>query len=197
MHKVSLDQKLKFLAELDKLKQVMRVNLLQDGSRRENTAEHSWHMSLMVILLAEYAAEPIDVLKAVKMALIHDVVEIDAGDTYAFDAEAHNDKEDREQRAAERLFGLLPEPESSEFRILWEEYEALRTPESRFVQAMDRLSPFMQHMGNQGKTWREKKMTKKLLMTRMQTIYDYCPNLASFMEDSINAALAKGWLSQE
>lgn len=190
----SLKQRIQFAAEIDRLKHVLRVNLLQDGSRRENTSEHSWHMSILTVMFADYAEGSIDLLRAVKMALIHDIVEIDAGDTYAFDKVAHNDKWEREKKAADRLFGLLPKSLSDEFHALWLDYENLSSPEAKFVAAMDRLSPLLQHLGNQGKTWKEKKMTRSLLMTRMADLIRYCPKLKQFLEESLDTAVANGWL---
>ncbi len=187
-------KRIQFAAELDRLKHVLRVNLLHDGSRRENTAEHSWHMSVLAITFADYAEEKIDLLRALKMSLLHDVVEIDAGDTYAFDHAGHNDKFEREHKAAERIFGLLPMPLQKEFKDLWLDYENLGTPEARFIAAMDRLAPLLQHLGNEGKTWREKKMTRTLLMTRMNDLVRYCPKLKGFLEESLDHAVAKGWL---
>lgn len=190
----SLKKRIQFAAEIDRLKQVLRVNLLQDGSRRENTAEHSWHMSVLTIMFADQAEEKIDLLRAVKMALLHDVVEVDAGDTYAFDKDANNDKWEREKKAADRLFGLLPKSLGDEFHNLWMDYEELSSPEARFIAAMDRLSPLLQHLGNQGKTWKEKKMTRSRLMTRIGDLARYCPKLKPFVEESLDTAVANGWL---
>lgn len=190
----SLKKRIAFAAEIDQLKQVLRVNLLHDGSRRENTAEHSWHMSVLAIMFADYAEEKIDLLRAVKMSLIHDVVEIDAGDTYAFDTAGHDDKWEREKKAADRIFGLLPKQLSDEFHALWIDYENIASPEARFITAMDRLSPLLQHLGNEGKTWKEKKMTRSLLMTRMDALIQYCPKLKPFLDESLDNAIANGWL---
>lgn len=189
-----LKRKLSFLNELDALKRVLRVNLLQDGSRRENTAEHSWHMGVMAFVLSDYAPAGMNLLKAMKMALIHDVVEIDAGDTYAFDEKGYLDKEHRETRAADRLFSLLPEPLNKELRDLWAEFEESKSPEARFVAALDRLSPFQQHLGNQGQTWKEKSMSVSKLLTRIGVVKDFCPSLWPYMEEQIGEAVKKGWL---
>lgn len=150
-----LRQQLAFLAEVDRLKTVLRRNTLIDGSRRENSAEHSWHISLMALVLAEYANEPIDVFRVVQMLLIHDVVEIDAGDTFTYDPAANADKAEREQAAADRLFALLPPDQAASFRALWDEFEAAETPEAKFAQALDRLQPvFLNYLCNGG-TWTE------------------------------------------
>lgn len=189
-----LERKLSFLDELDALKRVLRVNLLQDGSRRENTAEHSWHMAVMAVVLSDYAPPGMDILRALKMALVHDVVEIDAGDTYAFDDKAYLDKEHREQLAADRLFKLLPQPLDRELRALWDDFEEGLSPEARFINALDRLSPFQQHLGNEGKTWKEKSMSVSKLLTRIGSVKDDCPSLWPYMEEKIAEAVKKGWL---
>ena len=192
-----MEKQISFIQEVDKLKHVLRINRLSDGSRRENTAEHSWHLSLMVMTLSDYAEGLIDITRALKIAIIHDIVEIDAGDTYAFDTEGHKDKHEREQKAAKRLFGLLPPEQEKEYRDLWEEYEETKTNESRFVAALDRLNPFMQHMGNRGLTWKEKKMSRSKLMTRMKDVEDYCPKLQKFMHSQIQKAIDNGWLLKD
>ncbi len=123
-----LSKQIAFIVEIDRLKSVIRRSILVDGSRRENSAEHSWHLAMMACILAEYTAEEIDLLHVIKLVLLHDIVEIDAGDTYAYDSQGYEDKAEREQRAAERLFGLLPEEQGREFRELWEEFEAVQSP---------------------------------------------------------------------
>ena len=155
-----LDRQMQFLAELDKVKQIVRRTLLMDGSRYENDAEHSWHMALMAAMLSEYApaageGQKLDVLKAVKMCLIHDVVEIDAGDAYAYDPAALVGQADRERRAAERIFGLLPEDQGGELRALWEEFEAQATPAAQYAAALDRVQSVLNNYHSQGKSWRE------------------------------------------
>ncbi len=135
-----LDRQLQFIIEIDKMKQIFRRTLLTDGSRQENDAEHSWHLSIMAVLLSEYSAvRDIDLLRVIKMALIHDLVEIDAGDTYCYDEKGYEDKEEREKKAAARLFSLLPEDQAAEIWELWREFEELSTPESRFAACMDRF----------------------------------------------------------
>lgn len=138
-----LDQQLAFILEIDKLKEVLRQTRLITGERRENSAEHSWHIALLAILLAEYANTPVDVLRVVKMLLIHDIVEIDAGDTFAYSAVPKAEQALREQLAAQRIFGLLPPDQEEEFVALWEEFEAGATPEAQFAHALDRFMPFL------------------------------------------------------
>lgn len=198
MQNLALFSKLSFLVEIDKLKQVLRVNRLGDGSRRENTAEHSWHIAMLAMTLAEHSGfDHLDLLKALKMALLHDIIEIDAGDTYAFDLAAHHDKDEREEAGARRIFGLLPEPLAAEFHKLWREFEDSKTNEARFIKAVDRMSPFMLHMANSGMVWQERGMTKSLLLTRMGEVRELCPSFFPYIERSIQEALERGWLSPE
>ncbi len=152
-----LRQQLAFLMEIDRLKEVLRQTYLTTESRRrENSAEHSWHLALMAMVLAEYADEPArDMGRVIKMVLIHDLVEIDAGDTYIYDTQAQARKLSEERRAAERIFGLLPSDQAEEFRALWEEFEARETPEARFAAALDRLMPLLHNYHTQGVSWQE------------------------------------------
>jgi putative hydrolase of HD superfamily len=158
---------LTFFMEADRLKSVERRNRLADGSRRENTAEHSWHLGIAALVLAPFAVEAIDVSTAVAMALVHDIVEIDAGDTFAYDvgAEAAT-KAAREEAAADRLFGLLPAATGQHFRHMWEEYERGDTPEARFVMAIDRLAPMLLNLAEGATTWREHHITRSQVIAR-------------------------------
>src|SRR5258706_4312935 len=158
---------LEFFMEADRLKGVERRNMLADGTRRENTAEHSWHLGIGALVMAPFAAEPIDVATAVAMALVHDIVEIDAGDTFAYDvAEAAATKRDREAAAADRLFALLPAATGQRFRDLWDEYERGDTPEARFVMAIDRLAPMMLNLAEGGTTWRQHAINRSQVIAR-------------------------------
>ncbi len=158
---------LAFFMEIDRLKGVERRNWLADGSRRENTAEHSWHLGLAALVMAPYATEPVDVGTAVAMALVHDIVEIDAGDTFAYDQGSANDtKRAREEAAADRLFGLLPEAMGARLRELWEEYERGDTPEARYVMAVDRVAPMLLNLAEGGSTWREHGITRNRVIAR-------------------------------
>lgn len=150
-----LDEQFDFFREIDKEKQIKRQTYVSGGERRENDAEHAWHMAVMAILLSEYANEEIDVLRTVTMILIHDIVEIDAGDTFAYDEEGKATQREREVRAAERLFGLLPEDQAMKFRELWEEFEKQETPEAKFARTMDNIQPLVLNDVTNGKTWRE------------------------------------------
>ena len=149
-----LARRLDFIYELDRLKTVLRQSLLIDDSRQENSAEHSWHLAMVALPLAPYAVEPIDVARVVKILLVHDVVEIDAGDVFIYDETGRAEAEVAEQAAAERIFGLLPEPEASEFRSLWDEYETRSTPEGRFAYSCDRLQPLLLNVAVDGGSWR-------------------------------------------
>lgn len=150
-----LEKQFDFCREIDKEKFIGRQTYLTDGERKENDAEHAWHMALMTILMSEYANEKIDVLKTVTMLLIHDLVEIDEGDTYAYDTEGHKDKRAREEKAADRIFGLLPEDQRKKLRNLWEEFEAWETAEAKFAHAMDCIQPLMLNAATDGKSWLE------------------------------------------
>jgi putative hydrolase of HD superfamily len=162
-----LDAALEFFMEIDRLKSVERRNWLADGSRRENTAEHSWHIGVAALVFAPFAAEPVDVGRAVAMALAHDIVEIDAGDTFAYDVgEAAASKEAREQEAATRLFGLLPADQGGHLRELWDEYERGDTPEARFVMALDRMAPMLLNIAEGGSTWTEHGITRERVIER-------------------------------
>ncbi len=161
-----LERQFRFILELDKEKFIQRQTYLTDGRRRENDAEHAWHMALMAILLQEYANEPVDVLKTVTMILLHDVVEIDAGDTYAYDEAGKATQAQREQAAAERLFGLLPEEQGRAMKGLWEEFEARATPEARFARVMDNLQPLMLNHATGGKSWAEHGVHLHNVLTR-------------------------------
>jgi len=172
-----LARQLAFLVEADRLKGVLRQTAIASGARRENSAEHSWHLALMASVLASYAAEPADLLKVLRMLLIHDVIEIDAGDTFAFDAAANATKQAREERAADRIFGMLPPGQDAEFRALWDEFEAGATPESRFANALDRLQPLLLNAANGGGSWRTHGIRRSQVLQRMDPIRTALPEL--------------------
>ncbi len=189
-----LEQQLSFIIEIDKLKTVIRQSLLIDMSRRENTAEHSWHLAVMATVLTEYAKEQVDVLRAIKMLLVHDIVEVDAGDTFAYDTAGYVDKDEREQKAAERIFGLLPLEQGRELRELWEEFEARSTAESKYANALDRLQPLLHNSRTQGGTWRIHNVTKDKVIKRMEPIKIGMPEIYPMVEKIIEEACAAGWI---
>ena len=170
-----LTQQIEFLIEADKLKQVLRRTPLADRSRRENSAEHSWHLVLGAIVLREYSAAEIDLLRVLEMLAVHDLVEIDAGDTFAYDAQDLVTKAERELAAAERVFALLPPDQTSRLRSLWEEFEAQETPEARFANAMDRLQPLLQNACAQGGSWRDHDVERAQVLRRMAPIQSAIP----------------------
>ena len=160
------EQQVSFILEADKEKNILRQTHLSGHGRRENDAEHAWHMALMIYLLKEYANEEIDLAKAMMMALIHDIVEIDAGDAYAYDEKALESQQEREALAAERIFGLLPEDQKAELKALFDEFEAYATPEARFARAMDNFQPLLLNNANDGGDWKEHQVTKTQIMGR-------------------------------
>jgi len=186
-----LEHQLNFIRELDKLKGILRQSLLMDASRRENSAEHSWHLATMAILLTEHANEPVDLIRVVKMLLIHDVVEIDAGDTFAYDTVNVETQHAREMEAADRLFGLLPGEQSKELRELWNEFEDRATPESKYANALDRLQPLMQNFYSGGASWKKHKVTHEQVMKRMEPVKigmsEVWPTVLKFIDDAAKA----------
>lgn len=187
-----LHQQLQFIIETDKLKSILRRTGLMDGSRRENSAEHSWHLALMALVLAEHANESIDMVRVVKMLLVHDVVEIDADDTFCYDTAGMADKEARELRAAERLFGQLPDPQGADLMALWQEFEARQTPESRFANALDRMQPAIANYRTGGGTWREYGVTQEQVMERLSPIAEGSQTLWTYVQKLIEEAVERG-----
>jgi len=192
-----LQQQIQFLAEIDKLNGVLRRTWLLDQSRYENDAEHSWHIAVAAMLFREYADDPsVDPLRVIEMLLVHDLVEIDAGDTYAYDAKACLDQPEREQRAAERIFGLLPPDQAAEFRALWEEFEARQTPEARYAAALDRFQPLLHNYMTGGRAWRDHGVTSDRVRVRNRPVADGSPRLWQYAEDLIDDAVEKGFLAR-
>ncbi|MGF1597451.1 MAG: HD domain-containing protein [Acidimicrobiales bacterium] len=177
-----------FLLEVDRLKSVVRRNLLVDGSRYENSAEHSWHLALLALVLAPYADAEVDVARAAAILLVHDLVEIDAGDTYIYDDEARTVKQEAEERAAERLFGLLPEGEGRLLAELWHEYEARETPTARFAYAMDRLQPVLLNAGSGGVSWVQNGIRHSQTVAVNGPIADAAPPLWDLARAVLDAA---------
>ena len=155
-----LERQIAFILEIDKLKSVLRRSYLLNEERHENSAEHSWHLSVMALVLAEHANAEINQLRVLKMLLVHDIVEIDSGDTYVYDAAGNDTKAEREQEAARRIFGLLPGDQQLEITQLWQEFEARETPEAQFAAALDRLMPLLHNYHTEGRSWREHGIAK-------------------------------------
>lgn len=193
-----LQKQIQFISEVDKAKNIFRRTKIHDGSRRENDAEHSWHLALMAFLLSEYSKDlTIDMLKIMKMCIVHDIVEIDAGDTFCYDVVGNMDKLEREQKAAKRIFGLLPEDQGKELHALWEEFDAMETPEAKFAAALDRLQPVLLNCLNKGGTWNEHGITKEQVVSRNKHIADGAPELWKFTSGIIDDAVAKGYLNEK
>jgi putative hydrolases of HD superfamily len=189
-----LTRQLDFLIEIDRLKTVLRRSPLVDGSRVENTAEHSWHLAVMALVLAEYAGEPVELAHVIKMVLVHDIVEIDAGDTYAYDVNGNQGKLEREIRAAKRLFGILPVEQEAELRALWDEFEERRTVEARFANALDRLLPLLQNYLNAGRVWQANNVTVEQIRQRMAPIAEGSVVLSDVVEKVLAESLDRGYL---
>ena len=188
-----LQSQISFLLEIDKLKNVIRVNPLVGADRRENTAEHSWHLAMLALLLAEHANEPVDACRVMQMVLIHDIVEIDAGDSYAYNPTALQTQEAREHEAAQRIFGLLPPDQAAQMHALWDEFEARLTAESRFAAAIDRLMPLLHNYHTQGFTWKENSVTEAQVQARMAPMRLGSETLWQYAEAIIASAVEKGY----
>jgi putative hydrolase of HD superfamily len=192
-----LKNQLQFLMEADKMKSVYRQTLLIDKSREETDAEHSWHFALMAMTLYPYAADKsVNLDRVIKMALVHDLVEVYAGDTFAYDAVGYEDKEERGKAAADRLFGLLPAEQGNEYRSLWEEFDEMKTPDALYASAIDRLQPFINNIKTHGHTWVQHGVTVDKVYKRMSPVREALPELWSFVDDAINDALEKGYIKQ-
>jgi putative hydrolase of HD superfamily len=188
---------MEFILEVDKLKHVLRQTILMDRSRRENSAEHSWHIALLVPVLAEYSTESdIDMFHVMKILVIHDLVEIDAGDTYCYDDKGREDQARREQIAADRVFGLLPADQATEFRALWDEFEKRETAESRFANALDRIQPFLHNYFTDGQTWQANHINSRQVHERMLPVKDGAPDLWDYVNTLIADAVKKGILAE-
>ena len=183
-----------FLLEMDKMKNVYRRTRVLHEDRSENDAEHAWHLAMLAIVLQEYANEPVDLAKVLTTVLIHDVVEIDAGDTYAYDAAGNATKAEREQKAADRLYGLLPPEQGAYLRQLWEEFEAQSTPEARFANALDRVQPLMLNYSKHGESWLSHGTRREQVEGRIRPVYDGSAQLGDFAMELIRRAADEGLL---
>ncbi len=192
---IRLDQQLRFTAEIDKMTSVYRRTMLIDGSRRENDAEHSWHIAVMALLFKEYTVEPVNIEHAVKMCIVHDLIEIYAGDTFAYDTTANKDKAEREAAAADKLFSHLPPEQGSEIRLLWEEFDEMKTPDSKYAACMDRLQPFLHNTLTEGHTWKEGNINRAAVEKRMAIIKDFMPEVYKWIDQNLDLAIERGWLN--
>ena len=187
-----IEQQAAFAVEIDKVKNIFRQTWLADGSRKENDAEHAWHAALMAVLLAEYSNEPIDILKVVKMLLLHDLVEIDAGDSYAYDEAAQATAHEREQKAADRIFGMLPKDQRQEFRDLWDEFEEYETPEAKFAHVMDNFQPLLLNDAADGKGWKEHQVKRANIEKRNRKTSKGSKRINEYIEQIIERNIEKG-----
>lgn len=191
------EQQMKFILEIDKVKNVFRQTYLADGNRKENDAEHSWHMAIMAFLLKEYAQEEVDIMRVVLMVLIHDLVEIDAGDTYAYDVDGLQTKREREVRAAERIFGLLPKDQGEQFRKLWEEFEAYESAEAKYAHMLDNFQPLMLNDALDGKSWKEHKVKKSQIYSRNAKTMEGSEKIWEYMQDLVQKNIDRGNIQDE
>ena len=192
-----IEQQMRFLAEIDQMKAVYRQTLLIDRSRTETDAEHSWHMALMACLLSEYANEEVDLLHVLQMILVHDLVEIDAGDTYAYDDAGNATKREREEKAADRIFSILPEDQAKKMRDLWEEFEAEKTPESLFAHVMDNFQPLALNDANDGGDWKRRNVKKSQILKRNARTKEGSEEIWKCMEEIIDRNVKKGNIIDE
>lgn len=190
-----LERQIRFIRELDRLKTIQRQTWLMDTSRKENSAEHSWHIAVMAMVLAEYApGGDVDVGRVIQMLLVHDIVEIDAGDTFCYDNSAVSGQHGREQAAARRLFGLLPEDIGRKFKALWKEFESRQTPEALLANALDRLQPILNNYYTDGKSWQANGISRRQVRARNRVMADGAPELWAYIDNLLDRAVAKGIL---
>ncbi|MBQ3375018.1 MAG: HD domain-containing protein [Erysipelotrichaceae bacterium] len=190
-----MNQQLLFTAEIDKMTDVLRQTVLINKSRRENDAEHSWHIAVMAMLFSEYASEPVNIGRVVQMCVVHDLVEIEADDTFAYDVQGNIGKAEREKEAADKLFSKLPEDQGHMIRALWEEFDAMETADAKYAACMDRLQPFLHNTLTEGHTWGQGKVTRGAVEKRMAVIKDFMPEVYEWLKANLDRAVEKGWLS--
>lgn len=192
-----LRQQLEFLMEIDRQKEIIRQTYLADGSRKETDAEHAWHLAIMCMILSEYANEKIDVSKTIMMVLTHDLVEIDAGDTYAYDQTGNQTKKERELKAADRIYGLLPEDQQKYLRALWDEFEAMETPEAKFANMLDKIQPVCLNDQSKGKSWVEHGVCKRQIMERNSRTHEGSELLWDYIKKLIEKNVKVGFIRGE
>ncbi|MBC7088057.1 MAG: HD domain-containing protein [Tissierellales bacterium] len=186
-----------FIVEIDKMKSIYRRTKVINERKNEDDAEHSWHIAVMAMVLHEYSDEEIDLLKTIKMLLVHDLVEIYAGDTFCYDKASNGDKKEREEMAAKKIFGLLEEDKGEEFKTLWEEFEAMETIEARFAASMDRLQPMLNNYNNYGGTWKEYNVTKEEIYKRIEPVKYSSKELWEFVLYMLEDAYNRGYIVKE
>lgn len=196
MDQERFEKQIAFSMECDKMKSIYRNTLLADQSRRETDAEHSWHIALMATLLKEYAPQGISCDHTVQLCLIHDLVEIYAGDTFAYDTEGYKDKSEREIAAADKLFAILPPDQCKSYRALWDEFEACETPDAVFANCCDRFQPILNNMATEGHTWQLHHVYRKQVETRLKPIKEQMPQLWPVCTKMLDTAVNRGWLTE-
>ena len=193
---VNLDKLLLFTAEIDKMTAVLRRTVLIDKSRRENDAEHSWHIAVMAMMFEDYFYTKVDIGRVVCMCVVHDLVEIYAGDTFAFDAKGNEDKEEREAAAADKLFGQLPDEQGKMLRDYWEEFDAMETDDARYAACMDRIQPLLHNTLTDGHTWVLGNATREMIEKREEPVRLYMPKVYDWIEKNIESGIRKGWIKE-
>ena len=192
-----LEKQIEFILEIDKIKSIIRQTYLANGTRKENDAEHSWHLAIMAIILGEYFDKNINLLKVIKMVLMHDLVEIDAGDTFCYDKKANEDKYSREQKAAERIYHILPNNQAQEYKSLWYEFEEGKSKEAIFANILDRLQPIMLNFETEGKLWIENNITKNQVLKRNEKMLSGPKEIANYFVTLLNLAVKLGYLKED
>lgn len=192
-----IDKQFEFIREIDKEKEITRHTFLADASRRENDAEHAWHMAIMTLLLREYANEEIDVLKTITMLLIHDIVEIDAGDTYAYDEKGKENQAEREEKAAKRIFNMLPGDQAEKMIALWHEFEEQKTPEAKFARCMDNIQPMMLNDASNGLAWEENQVKISQILKRNERTAEGSKVLWDYMKHILQKNMDEGHIVKD